>query len=992
MVFLAWLLAPTRAQAANDPRLDYWTIETDHFHIHYEKRLEPVAERVAALSEAIHDQLVGPLGYVPDEVTEVAITDTTDSANGSATALPYNTVRLFVTAPGDLSPLADTDDWYLGLMTHEYTHILHIDNVSGVPTLINAILGKTYTPNQIQPRWIIEGLAVVAESAFTSAGRIRSSVFDMYLRADFLANNVARLDQISNPARRWPQGNLWYLYGSRFMQWIADVYGPDVFRAVIADFSASLIPWGINRAIRRQTGRTYVQLYEGFKDHMRRHYGRMIREVKRRGLREGKRITFDGRTTSYPQFAPANAGLGEGDQLLFARDNFDDRTGLYRLDLSQQREGVTALPELWARSRHANTFSFGPDGDLYFSSVVPWRRIFQRSDLFHLPAGKEAETGYERHRTQLTSGMRADAPTVSPDGRRAVFVHNDQGTRSLMIADVTPQHRLQNVKALWRGRPFDQAYTPRFSPDGRTVAFSVWRRGGFRDIALLTVEDGTVELLTRDRAVDMQPTFSPDGARVYFSSDRTGIPNIFVKHLESGRVEQVTNVRNGAFMPAIRGDEKQLVYVGYGTEGFDLWSLPIDTSDFLDAGPTRMDRPPKPPDPPPVVMRKHRYNALPTLRPYNYGIEVSEGNFGATAVTLTAGGTDILGLHSIDASVLIDPEAPLPQGTLGYTYGRLPFDVDVTLSNRTTPRSDFRFNDANVEYVEKSYRLRSGLSYQHLGEFNTQRIGVAYSLNYLDAELPFAQAGTLDPYAAPTVEPLRGVLSTVSLGYVFTNAESSFDAVGAPRGYTLRLRLEAGDEFTASQDSFYRVDGSVTGYFEMPWGYRHTLALATAGGMSRGSFARRGTFFVGGFNLENLDVIDTLTGSAQSGGFILRGYEPGSYRGANYILQNVEYRIPIAYPDWGPSTLPLYVRRLDANLFFDWGGAFDRVDFDEIGWFQNGSILDVPFMHSSVGAEAWLGWTVGYGLNLETRLGYAYGFSDQAAKGGRAYFLAASSF
>ncbi|MBM4375114.1 MAG: hypothetical protein FJ095_08520, partial [Deltaproteobacteria bacterium] len=111
------------AHAENDPALERWTLETPHFRITYDTVLEPVAVRVAELGEAIHGRLAGPLGHDPDDVTHILITDQTDVANGSAIAVPYNQIQLFVTAPGDLSPLGDYDDWLLGLLTHEYTHI-----------------------------------------------------------------------------------------------------------------------------------------------------------------------------------------------------------------------------------------------------------------------------------------------------------------------------------------------------------------------------------------------------------------------------------------------------------------------------------------------------------------------------------------------------------------------------------------------------------------------------------------------------------------------------------------------------------------------------------------------------------------------------------------------------------------------------------------------------------------------------------------------------
>jgi hypothetical protein len=158
------------ARAVGDPELDYWTLETTHFRVHYPSTLEPVARRVAELGERIHERIGPALSYVPKTRTEIAITDNTDTANGSATALPYNTIRLYATAPDDLSALGDYDDWYLALLTHEYAHIAHTDSISGVPAVVNVVLGKIYSPNQAQPRWLLEGLATMLESEHTSGG------------------------------------------------------------------------------------------------------------------------------------------------------------------------------------------------------------------------------------------------------------------------------------------------------------------------------------------------------------------------------------------------------------------------------------------------------------------------------------------------------------------------------------------------------------------------------------------------------------------------------------------------------------------------------------------------------------------------------------------------------------------------------------------------------------------------------------------------------
>ena len=169
LLLLVALLGGGEARAASDPSLRWYTLVTPRFRVTYHSGLEKVAQHVASVAESIDDGMRDHVGHSPTEVTEIVLTDFSESANGSATALPYNAIRLIVTAPEDLSPLGDVDDWYLELVTHEYTHILHTDNIHGLPVLVNRVLGKTLAPNQVQPRWILEGLAVYHESARTSA-------------------------------------------------------------------------------------------------------------------------------------------------------------------------------------------------------------------------------------------------------------------------------------------------------------------------------------------------------------------------------------------------------------------------------------------------------------------------------------------------------------------------------------------------------------------------------------------------------------------------------------------------------------------------------------------------------------------------------------------------------------------------------------------------------------------------------------------------------
>jgi hypothetical protein len=102
--------------------------------------------------------------------------------------------------------------------------------------------------------------------------------------------------------------------------------------------------------------------------------------------------------------------------------------------------------------------------------------------------------------------------------------------------------------------------------------------------------------------------------------------------------------------------------------------------------------------------------------------------------------------------------------------------------------------------------------------------------------------------------------------------------------------------------------------------------------------------------------------------------------------------MPLVDVDRGISTVPLYLRQLGANLFVDFGGAFDKFDFDSLGFFQNGAIIDSADLHTGIGAELLIDTTFFYGLNTLFRFGYAFGLSEAAISGGQPYFIAAGSF
>jgi hypothetical protein len=971
LAFAVLALVPSTA-SAGDPYIHWYTVSTPHFRVHFHAGLERVAEKAANVAEDVYTRLVPALAFAPDEFTEIALTDEANDANGFASTLPYSHITLFVTAPTDMSALGDYDDWVTELITHEFTHIVHTGNVSGAPDVVNSIFGPTLHPNQDQPHFIIEGLAVAMETAYTTGGRLRSSQFEMQLRADVLAGNLARLDQFSNTPYRYPGAGIWYLYGAHFIGWIASIYGPDIYAAVSADYGASLIPFGVNRAIRRATGLTYEELYAGYRKDLARKVAAEAASIETSGRREGRRLTSVGQGALGPRFRPAACGERK---LAYHRDGPDEPIGVYEIPMDGKPVGNRAELVAFAGGR---SVAFLTDCSLVFDHLAPSRRGYGFTDIFRQPAGTRSPRGVEKNRERLTFGRRAREPDVSADGRRIVYVTDRSATSTLRIADLAPSGKLHGERRLAPSAYFEQAFTPRFSPDGTKVAYGVWTDGGYRDIRIVDVATSEVVELWHDRALDQQPAWSPDGKLLYFSSDRAGFPNVFAYELGTGALYQVTNVLTGAYMPEPSPDGRSLVYVGYTTEGFDLFELALDRSRFLPVTKPLNERP-RPRGRP--AMRHYpieEYDPLPSLRPRNWTLSYGQGTFG-NAVVVSTSGSDAIGRHAFAASIAVETEHVAPLGAFDYFYSRLPFGFRTTAFRGAAPRDDYRVGEETITVIEHQTGATTGVSFGVPGDGEAQSVALSYTLAFIEHDQPLGS--DLDPYAPLPIEPDSGLLGSVRLGYDFSNATSTARAISLERGFRIGAAGDFADPAWGSEYTLTAFSGQLSAYFPMPWARHHVLALGLSGAIAMGTYvARSGLYYTGGF--VDSRSFDSFTSGVLQGGFVLRGYEPGQFSGTTYNLLNVEYRFPIAYVDRGLSTLPVFLRGLSGVLFFDWGGAYYQMNLHDP--------LDV--YHVGVGAELWINLELGYGGFLDARLGVARGLDDEAPPGIQTYLVLASGF
>lgn len=107
------------------------------------------------------------------------------------------------------------------------------------------------------------------------------------------------------------------------------------------------------------------------------------------------------------------------------------------------------------------------------------------------------------------------------------------------------------------------------------IAFDSNGGGGNRDIYIIRADGSERRRLTNESSMDTQPSFSRDGTKLAFTSDRNGATQIYLMDLATGLATRVTQRTDGAHDAAFTFDGTR---VGYRS-GVSIFSAKLDGSD-----------------------------------------------------------------------------------------------------------------------------------------------------------------------------------------------------------------------------------------------------------------------------------------------------------------------------------------------------------------------------------------------------------------------------
>jgi len=564
-----------------------WNVyHATHFDVYFYDEEKPSLQKVVDNAESAYDDLSRKFNFQISKKIPIIFYATHSAFEQTNVDLNFipEAVGAFAEPVRNrmVIPIDTTDEKLLQLITHELTHVFEYE------ILFQGKLGKTIAASP--PTWFMEGLA-------SFMGQDEDSKDRMVLR-DAVVND--RIPAIT----RNPTGYFAYRFGHAVFRFIQEKYGWDGLRDFIYEYRNTLGN-SVERALKRAFDVAPDEFNTQFRMWLRR------------------------------QYLPALISKGEPQE-------YGDP---FKINPEIESDEISPVPS--------------PSGDLlagyttYKEDVdVAIFNVPERHMLKNLTPGYTSKYEYPAVQSFTVSGQMGRDLAWAPNGDQiALFVKKERGRNLMLINPIT--------STIDRSVPLEveQELSPTYSPDGRKIAFSGFR-GNQPDIFTYDIATGEVSNLTKDEYYDGAPVyspdgkwlvyssvidgfaklikmsvsnpkeryqltsgswndidayFSPDGKRIFFTSDKqTGRNieiqeavedlqkvadkvknqesvkvdptnyasyNIYSLNLENGDLLQYTDVVGGVFTPVVftgKGNREQMVFASYYKGRWQLFSTPTD--------------------------------------------------------------------------------------------------------------------------------------------------------------------------------------------------------------------------------------------------------------------------------------------------------------------------------------------------------------------------------------------------------------------------------
>jgi hypothetical protein len=923
-------LMPVAAAAEESPVNISWVEGKDLrlYYKNYLSYLEPHVVRTFTNSLAWQRRM---FGWVPSEPTIILLEDFADY--GGANTDPRGIIVVSVAPKTNAFETVPATELMYNLMNHEMVHVVQSDIANEEDRRWRRFfLGKVAAdgrnpesivysyltmPRFTTPRWFAEGSAVFFETWMGGGlGRAQGGYDEMVFRA-MVKDDIPFYDPLGLASRGTKiefqtEANA-YLYGTRFLTWLAYAYSPE-----------KVVAW-----LRRDddSRRYYTDQFEHVfglsMDDAWRKWVAFEHEFQRRNLEEVRRFPIT------PHQTLAGSAVGS-----ISRMFYDEKTGIiyaaYRypgvvehIGALNTRDGSFRRIVDIKGAQHYKVTSFAYDassGTAFYTNNNYGMRDLMAVDV---------QSGSER---LLIEHGRIGEIAFNPVDRSLLGVRVENG-RATLVRVPPPYDSWDEVYE------FPYGFLPHdldISPDGRLLSASVGEVNGnhlLRVWELAKVLKGDLKPLSEysfGQSVPESFVFSQDGRYLFGSSYYTGVSNIFRYEVATGDVDAVSNAEVGFFRPVPLADGRMVIldYTGHGFVPAIIQPRPLqDVSAITFLGTEVAEKypvvktwqvaPPSAVDDEKVVAQKGPYVPLRSLGLAN-AYPVLQGYKSSVGIGYHANIEDPLQFASIGLTAAYTPGGDLPHEERGH----LSLDARYRFWRAALSwnRSDFYDIFGPTKRSRKGYAAKLGYDWLLIYD-EPRKLEALFDVAWYD------QIDTLP--AAQNVETSFTRLLTTSAALRYTDVRRSIGAAEDEKGvaWSIVYNGQQTQGHTSPQ-----LLGTLNVGIPLPLPNSSVWSFTAAGTADGAHNPTLANFYFGGFGNN---YVDDKAIKRYHEYYSLPGFKIDEVSGLRFVKELVELNAP-PYVFESAGTPGLYLNWLRASVFAAglWtepANASERKSYSSIG-------------------------------------------------------------
>jgi len=538
-------------QTGQDPSSIRWQqINTPNFQVIYPEEFEKQAQRISFVLEKVYEYGSKSLDFRPRKVSVILHTRTVNS-NGLVAWAPKR-IELFTTPHQQIY----SQDWLEELGLHEFRHLVQMDKIqSELPVLVKAILGEqaaAIVVGAYLPFWFLEGDAVVTETSLSNTGRGRLASFSMEHRAQLIEKgkysfDKAYLGSYKDFVPDHYKLGYWMVGKSR------EKYGPNIWENALEKIGKqpfSITP--LNSSIRKSTGISTKQLYSEIFDNLSQEWKQNLKSRTTDSISVVSPSSKVYTDYLYPEIFR--------DSILFAYRTSIDDIGRFVLINPDKTEKVIYTPGTIFEESVSMT-----------ENLIIWAE--NRADLRWTHSDRSVIQIYNienNKRREIMNANKLFSPVISPDLMSFAAVEVDpENNFYLSVFDL----QTGNLKDRFKTVDNQYFFTPCWDGKGEKL-YVVCLSSKGKYIASVDIKSKQLVPLTEITYANLKnPVYSK--GQILFSSDFSGIDNLYSLDTESKKITQIATVPFGADYPTASNSRNLLVFSNYTSNGYQLAAIQL---------------------------------------------------------------------------------------------------------------------------------------------------------------------------------------------------------------------------------------------------------------------------------------------------------------------------------------------------------------------------------------------------------------------------------